>query len=293
MAREFDSELSRYITMVHAAPKLSREEEEGLLERWYSHSEVRARDELVNTQLRYVVAIALKYKRYGVPVSELVAEGNFGVVHALKKFEPARGNRFVTYAAYWIRAYILNYIIRSWSLVGVGSGALRSKMFFKLRRERIRVTNLLGEGEAADDALAERLSIPKEKLGGMLRRLEARDVSLDTPLFDDSGATLIDALANTSANQEDKLIESRRGVRVQSLVRDAVKDLDKRERYIVENRMMADAEDEMSLAEIGRRLGVSRERARQLEARAKRKLEARITQLSAESGTSLELESAA
>lgn len=293
MAREFDSELSRYITMVHAAPKLSREEEEGLLERWYSHSEVRARDELVNTQLRYVVAIALKYKRYGVPVSELVAEGNFGVVHALKKFEPARGNRFVTYAAYWIRAYILNYIIRSWSLVGVGSGALRSKMFFKLRRERIRVTNLLGEGEAADEALAERLSIPKEKLGGMLRRLEARDVSLDTPLFDDSGATLIDALANTSANQEDKLIESRRGVRVQSLVRDAVKDLDKRERYIVENRMMADAEDEMSLAEIGRRLGVSRERARQLEARAKRKLEARITQLSAESGTSLELESAA
>lgn len=293
MAREFDSELSRYITMVHAAPKLSREEEEDLLERWYSHSDIRARDELVNTQLRYVVAIALKYKRYGVPVSELVAEGNFGVVHALKKFEPARGNRFVTYAAYWIRAYILNYIIRSWSLVGVGSGALRSKMFFKLRRERIRVTNLLGEGEEADDALAERLSIPKEKLGGMLRRLEARDVSLDTPLFDDSGATLIDAIANTSANQEDKLIESRRGVRVQSLVRDAVKDLDKRERYIVENRMMADAEDEMSLAEIGRRLGVSRERARQLEARAKRKLEARITQLSAESGTSLELESAA
>ncbi|HEU5072569.1 MAG TPA: sigma-70 family RNA polymerase sigma factor [Polyangiaceae bacterium] len=293
MAREFDSELSRYITMVHAAPKLSREEEEGLLERWYSHSDIRARDELVNTQLRYVVAIALKYKRYGVPVSELVAEGNFGVVHALKKFEPARGNRFVTYAAYWIRAYILNYIIRSWSLVGVGSGALRSKMFFKLRRERIRVTNLLGEGEAADEALAEKLSIPKDKLGGMLRRLEARDVSLDTPLFDDSGATLIDALANTSANQEDKLIESRRGIRVQSLVRDAVKDLDKRERYIVENRMMADAEDEMSLAEIGRRLGVSRERARQLEARAKRKLEARITQLSAESGTSLELESAA
>lgn len=293
MAREFDSELSRYITMVHAAPKLSREEEETLLERWYSHEDVRARDELVNTQLRYVVAIALKYKRYGVPVSELVAEGNFGVVHALKKFEPARGNRFVTYAAYWIRAYILNYIIRSWSLVGVGSGALRSKMFFKLRRERIRVTNLLGEGEAADDALAERLSIPKEKLGSMLRRLEARDVSLDTPLFDDSGATLIDALANTSANQEDKLIESRRGIRVKSLVRDAVKDLDKRERYIVENRMMADAEDEMSLAEIGRRLGVSRERARQLEARAKRKLEARITQLSAESGTSLELESAA
>ncbi len=293
MAREFDSELSRYISMVHAVPKISREEEERLLERWYEHADVRARDELVRTQLRYVVAIALKYKRYGVPVGELIAEGNFGVVHALKKFEPSRGNRFVTYAAYWIRAYVLNYIIRSWSLVGVGSGALRSKMFFKLRRERIRVTNLLGEGDAADEALAQRLSIPKEKLGGMLRRLEARDVSLDTPLFDDSGATLVDALANSAATQEDELIESRRGIRVQSLVRDAVKDLDKRERYIVENRMMADAEEEMSLAEIGRRLGVSRERARQLEARAKRKLELKIAQLSAQSGLPLELESAA
>jgi RNA polymerase sigma-32 factor len=279
--------------MVHKIPKATREHEAQLLKRWYDSGEVRARDELVGTQLRYVVAIALKYKRYGVPVSELVAEGNFGVVHALKKFEPARGNRFVTYAAYWIRAYILNYIIRSWSLVGVGSGALRSKMFFKLRRERIRVTNLLGEGEAADEALAERLSIPKEKLGKMLRRLEARDVSLDAPIFDDSGATLVDALTNVGETQEDRLIENRRGVRVQSLVRDAVKELDKRERYIVEHRMMADAEDEMSLAEIGRRLGVSRERARQLEARAKRKLEARITQLSAEAGTPLELDSAA
>lgn len=293
MAREFDSELSRYITMVHAVPKVSREEEDRLLEAWYERGDYRARDALVSSQLRYVVAIALKYKRYGVPISELVAEGNFGVVHALRKFEPARGNRFVTYAAYWIRAYILNYVIRSWSLVGVGSGALRSKMFFKLRRERIRVTNLLGEGDSADEALAERLSIPKEKLGAMLRRLEARDVSLDAPLFDDSGATLVDALANVEQSQEDQLIQNRRGTRVQSLVRDAVKDLDKRERYIVENRMMADREDEMSLAEIGRRLGVSRERARQLEARAKRKLEARITQLSIESGTSLELESAA
>ena len=293
MAREFDSELSRYITMVHRVPKVSREDEEKLLAGWYTHGDVKARDNLVSTQLRYVVAIALKYKRYGVPVSELVAEGNFGVVHALKKFEPARGNRFVTYAAYWIRAYILNYIIRSWSMVGVGSGALRSKMFFKLRRERIRVTNLLGEGDAADEALAARLSIPKEKLSGMLRRLEARDVSLDAPIFDDSGASLVDALANVDQTQEEQLMENRRGIRVQSLVRDAVKELDKRERYIVENRMMADSEDEMSLAEIGRRLGVSRERARQLEARAKRKLEARITQLSVEAGTSLELESAA
>src|SRR5690606_41440886 len=152
---------------------------------WVMPGDHRSVVKLIAADLRSVVAIAVKYRRYGLPIGELISEGNFGLVHALSKFEPERGNRFVTYAAYWIRAYILNYIIRSWSLVGVGSGALRSKMFFKLRRERVKITNLLGEGEAADEALAERLSIPKDKLGGMLRRLEARDVSLDTPLFDD------------------------------------------------------------------------------------------------------------
>jgi RNA polymerase sigma-32 factor len=167
-------------------------------------------------------------------------------------------------------------------MVGVGSGALRSKMFFKLRRERVRITNLLGEGEAANDALSKKLDIPREKLDGMLRRLEARDVSLDAPLFDDSGATLVDSLPSYGKSQEDELIETSRGIHVQNLVADAVKVLDQRERYIVENRMMADRETEMSLAEIGRHLGVSRERARQLEARAKKKLEARITKLRAE-----------
>jgi RNA polymerase sigma-32 factor len=282
MPRDLDPELSRYITSAHSHPKLSREDEMALLTRWYEGGDPEAREALVRTQLRYVVAIALKYRRYGVALADLIAEGNFGIVHALRKFEPARGNRFVTYAAYWIRAYILNYIIKSWSMVGVGSGALRSKMFFKLRRERVRITNLLGEGEAANDALSKKLDIPREKLDGMLRRLEARDVSLDAPLFDDSGATLVDSLPSYGKSQEDELIETSRGIHVQNLVADAVKVLDQRERYIVENRMMADRETEMSLAEIGRHLGVSRERARQLEARAKKKLEARITKLRAE-----------
>ena len=139
-----------------------------LTRRWSSHQDRAAADRLVRSHLRYVVAIALKYRRYGIPLSELIAEGNFGVVHALKKFEPERGNRFVTYAAYWIRAYILNYIIRSWSLVGVGSGALRSKMFFKLRRERVRITNLVGEGEEADEMLAQRFNMPTAQVTRMV-----------------------------------------------------------------------------------------------------------------------------
>ncbi len=236
----------------------------------------------------------MKYRRYVLPLSDLIAEGNFGVVHALRKFEPARGNRFVTYAAYWIRAYILNYIIRSWSLVGVGSGALRSKMFFKLRRERVRITNLVGEGDHADEMLAEKLKVPKLKLLNMLRRLEARDVSLDAKLFDDSGVSLADTLPGTQQTQEDSFARDQLSERMRSAVRDAIKDLDQRERYIVEHRLMADAEDELSLAEIGRRLGVSRERARQLEARAKRKLRARIGELSEAQHTEwLDLESAA
>jgi RNA polymerase sigma-32 factor len=251
-----------------------------------------ARDALVRAHLRHVVAIALKYRRYGLPVADLVAEGNFGVVHALSKFEPERGTRFVTYAAYWIRAYILNYIIRSWSLVGVGSGALRSKTFFKLRRERVRITNLVGEGPEADELLAKSMNLPVDKVMAMVRRLESRDQSLDAQVWDDSATTVLDTLVAPGNNQEEQVGEREVSINVQAVVRDSLKHLDKRERYIVEKRLMADREDELSLAEIGRRLGVSRERARQLEARARRKLKGRITQISEASGVALDLDAA-
>ncbi|MEB2323709.1 MAG: RNA polymerase factor sigma-32 [Sorangiineae bacterium] len=284
MTNSPNPDVSRYISTVHGYPKLEREEEADLARRWRATQDRRAADRLVRSHLRYVVAIALKYRRYGLPLQELIAEGNFGLVHALAKFEPERGNRFVTYAAYWIRAYVLNYIIRSWSLVGVGSGALRSKMFFKLRRERVRVTNLVGEGELADQMLAERFKLPAEQVRGMLRRLETRDLSLDATVFDDSATRLVDTLASPELSSEEASSASQLRDRVRDTVRSAVTGLDERERFIVEHRLMADREDELSLAEIGRRLGVSRERARQLEARAKRKLKTRIEELSAASG---------
>jgi RNA polymerase sigma-32 factor len=280
MAREIDSSLTHYIAKAHEYPALSRERELELTQAWLSSQDAAAREELVRSHLRYVVAIALKYRRYGLPLSELIAEGNFGIVHALGKYDPARGTRFVTYAAYWIRAYILNHIIRSWSLVGVGSGALRSKMFFKLRRERVKIINLVGEGEQADDLLAQALNVPKTKVVAMVRRLEARDVSLDTKIHDDSATTLGDTLLSAEPNQEDALTGTEQYGHLRDAVGAALGSLDKRERYIVEKRLMADSEDELSLAEIGRTLGVSRERARQLEARAKRKLKSRINELS-------------
>lgn len=280
MAAELDSALSRYITMVQSYPKLDREQELALCTAWREKGSVAAKEQLVRSHLRYVVAIALKYRRYGLPLSELIAEGNFGIVHALTKFDPERGNRFVTYAAYWIRAYVLNYIIRSWSLVGVGSGALRSKMFFKLRRERVRITNLVGEGEHADDLLAERFNMSREQIQGMVRRLEARDLSLDARVFDDAVTTIVETLAAPTDDQEASFSTHQSSVTAKSVVQIAITSLDHRERYIVEHRLMADSEDELSLAEIGRRLGVSRERARQLESRAKRKLKQRILELS-------------
>lgn len=293
MARDYDPYLSRYISMVHRLPQLDREAELELVKRWQVNKDESAKVELLNAHLRYVVAIALKYRRYGVPIDELVSEGNFGVVHALSKYEPSRGTRFVTYAAYWIRAYILNHIIRSWSLVGVGAGALRSKMFFKLRRERVKILNLVGEGEEADTMLAEAMNLPTDKVSAMVRRLEARDLSLDAKVFDDSGATLADMLPSSESNQEEKMANSELGDRLRSAVGAAVATLDDRERYIVEHRLMADGEEELSLAEIGRQLGVSRERARQLEARAKRKLKLRIEELSREHGRWLDVVDAA
>jgi RNA polymerase sigma-32 factor len=279
MARQTDPSLTHYITAAHTYPELSREQEAALSNRWLTERDEAAREELVRAHLRYVVSIAFKYHRYGLPLSELVAEGNFGLVHALQKFDTSRGTRFVTYASYWIRAYILNYVIRSWSMV-LGSGALRSKMFFKIRRERVRIANLVGDGEQADALLAQALGLPQAKVTAMVRSLEARDISLDAPVYSESATTLGDTLVAAEPNQEDGLSNSEVGGYARDAVSKALTGLDPRERYIVEKRLMADTEDELSLADIGRELGVSRERARQLEARAKKKLKTRITELS-------------
>lgn len=270
-----NDDVAFYIAEAQRAPRLEREQEMALALRWKQHGDRAAGDALARANLRHVVAVAMKYRRYGVPVSELIAEGNFGVVHALGKFEPERGIRFVTYAAHWVRAYILDHVIKSWSMVGGGSGPLRSRLFFKLRRERVRAVNLMGEGEAADRMVAERVGVTPDELRSMVHRLEARDVSLDVKVLDDSPVKLVDMLPAPD-DQERSLFEHQVGGSVRSAVERAVSELDPRERYIAEHRLMADPAEELSLAEIGRSLGVSRERARQLEARTKRKLKIRI-----------------
>ena len=270
-----DARISRYIERVRQLPTLDRETEHQLALR-VVEGDQQAIDAMVEANLRYVVAVALQYRRYGIPISDLVAEGNMGLMMAVRKFDPHRGTRFVTYAGYWIRAYVLDCVVRSTTMVGAGSGPLRSKLFFRLRRERARVANLVGDTTERNEELARRFGVSPEKMREMTRRLDARDISLDQPVFEDSGATLGDSLPG-SLSQEDDFFESEQQSAVEERLVDALAALDRRERYIVEQRLMSD--EEMSLAAIGRQLGVSRERARQLEARAKKKLKKSLGEL--------------
>jgi RNA polymerase sigma-32 factor len=268
--------ISSYLAEVQRLPTLTREDEHEQALQFRLDGNRAAAVRLVEANLRYVVAIAISYRRYGVRLADLVSEGNLGLMTALAKFDPDRGTRFVTYAAHWIRAFILDHVLRSYSIVGVGAGALRSKVFFRLRRERARVAAETSDAREALERLAERFGTTPERIALMAQRLDARDLSLDTPVREESTATVLDTMPSPGTSQEDAFLAHERRGAIESRVRAAVAELDPRERYIVEARLMADVPDELSLAEIGRRLGVSRERARQLEARAKAKLRRRL-----------------
>jgi RNA polymerase sigma-32 factor len=261
--------------MVQGYAVVSREEELSLIQRWRTDQDERARDALVRSSLRHVVTIARRYQRYGIPLAELISEGNFGVVRALNKFDGTRGTLFITYASYWVRACILQHVLRSWSIVG--SGLPRSRLFFKLRRERAKLSSLIGDGAEARVILSERLGISEERLSGLLQRVDQRDCSLDAEVFQDGKLSLVNALPSPDLDQEQMALACEFGGNALAAVRDALTILDSRERYIVEQRLLADRDAELSLADIGRNLGISRERARQLEERAKRKLRARIS----------------
>jgi RNA polymerase sigma-32 factor len=266
-----DAAVTRYVAAAREVPSLSREEEGELARLFRDTGDPKAAEKLIRANLRHVVAIAMGYRRYGLRVSELISEGNLGLMMAIRKFDPERGVRFVTYAAYWARAYILNFVIKSWSMVGGGSGPLRSKIFFKLRRERATVASLVGDDERTSmEMLAERMGTTVERTQELTQRLDARDVSLDVPIGEEGRATLLEGLTDAGPTQEDRFFEREQQDALQGALRAAVATLDDRERFIVEKRLMSD--EDLSLAEIGRRLGVSRERARQLEERAKIKL---------------------
>ena len=276
MDSQKDPTSARFVDLALRAPRLSREKELELAKAWKESGDNRAADQLARSHLRSVVFLALKYRGYGTPLSELIAAGNLGLAHALGKFDPSLGNRFATYADHWIRAYLVRHMIRSRSLVTGGYGALESRLFFKLRRESGRLQSMVGDTTEALEALAETMDVPVERLRTMLQRVQDRDVSLDTPFNEESDATRLDMLAAPGVNQEEAFRVTQAHQKVQRLVHDVVQTLDDRERYIVEHRLLAEPEERMTLEDIGQRYGVSRERVRQLEVEIKKKLQRRL-----------------
>jgi RNA polymerase sigma-32 factor len=261
-----------YLSTVAHCPKLSREREHELAVLWYRHGNTRARDLLIRANLHHVVAIARRHRRHdSATLEELIAEGNFGLVRALAKFDLERGTRFVTYAAFWIRAYILQYLTRSKSLVTTG---VHSKALSKIRRARdeIRARGAVGD---SDEEVAARLTLSPERLRSLTERLSVGDVPWDGPIeavF--SGGS--GALGSRELDPEEKLVDAETRMQWWQAVSQVVAQLDERERYIVEQRLMAHREEQLSLADIGRHFRVSRERARQLEQRAMHKLKAAL-----------------
>ncbi|TKC97040.1 sigma-70 family RNA polymerase sigma factor [Polyangium fumosum] len=266
------SPFGAYRAAIQRYQALDRETELELAWRYRREGDHAAANTLVESHLQFVVKVAAQYRGYGMQLSDLVEEGNLGLLEAVRRFEPSRNLRFKTYAIYWIRAYIVDHLLREWSIVGGGTGPLVSRTFFRLRRERAKLEMQLGEGDASIDALlATRFQTTEDTIRSMSQRVAYRDTSLDVQARTEGGPTLLEMLRDPSSDPEHLTASAERDAIVRGVVDHVWKALDPRERLIVEERLLSD-DDEVSLADLGRRLGVSRERMRQLEARTKSKL---------------------
>jgi RNA polymerase sigma-32 factor len=261
-----------YVDAVERFPVLTREEELELAARWRTHGDRRAADALVQAHLRSVVKIAKKYRGYGIYLSDLVAEGNLGLLEAVDRFEPERGLRFFTYARHWVRAFILAHVLKHWSIVDLGTTALQSKMFFRLQAEHARLMTTLGESdESIESRLADKFQTSRDQVRANLQRLARRDASLDAPVLDGS-ITFLDTLQNDDLDQESQMASAELSSVVRAAVEEIWPTLDGRERIIVDDRLLPADGDGRTLAAIGRQLGLTRERVRQLEAGVKDRL---------------------
>jgi RNA polymerase sigma-32 factor len=274
--------LSRYLSDIRKFPLLEPQEEYMLAKRWREHEDSEAARRLVTSHLRLVAKIAMGYRGYGLPVSEIVSEGNVGLMQAVKRFEPDRGFRLATYAMWWIRAAIQEYILRSWSLVKMGTTAAQKKLFFNLRKVKSKI-NALEEGDLHPDQVADiarKLAVPEEEVINMNRRLSAPDSSLNAPLRSDSESEWQDWLADETMDQETRLANSEELDERHDLLTSALGELTERERDIIEARRLRD--DPATLEELSQKYGVSRERVRQIEVRAFEKLQNQMKRALAE-----------
>jgi RNA polymerase sigma-32 factor len=274
-----DQGFSRYLAAIERYPVLDRERELAMSSS-YLRGDKASGDLLVCCNLRYVVKIAHGYRGYGFRINELVAEGNMGLLQAVRRFEPDRGLRFMTYASYWVRAHVLSYILKHWSLVGVGTGPMQSKLFFRLHREKAKLAARLGPGEDLTAKLAETFGTSEERIRSMEQRIDSRDSSLDAKAFRDGTTTVMDTLTDEGAGQEAALMSDEVQSIVHERVAEALTRLDEREQVIVHHRLIGG--ERQTLSEIGKTLGLSRERVRQLEQRVKTKLRRSLADLAPE-----------
>lgn len=264
--------LSHYLAQIKQYPLLSPEEEFALAVRYKEQEEVEAAHKLITANLRFVVKVALEYRGYGIKLLDLIQEGNIGLMVALKKFDPHKRYRFISYAIWWIRAYIQNFIIRSWSLVKMGTTQIQKKLFYKMGK--IKGIAHAEHKEEKIEELAQELSVRSSDIEEMQKRFAGRDLSLNAKLGFDQDMTFLDLLPDFSPDQEELLGACEEDDALKDEVEDALGDLSERERFIIRHRIMTD--EPMTLQELGDTFHISRERVRQVEGEALKKLKDRL-----------------
>jgi RNA polymerase sigma-32 factor len=278
--------LQRYLSEIRKFPMLAKEEEFMLAKRWTEHGDTGAAHKLVTSHLRLVAKIAMGYRGYGLPIGEVISEGNVGLMQAVKKFDPDKGFRLATYAMWWIRASIQEYILRSWSLVKMGTTAAQKKLFFNLRRMKGEMA-ALEEGDLKPDqvaTIAHKLAVTEDEVISMNRRLGGGgDASLNAPVASEGDAEWMDWLSDeTQETQETTLANSEEFTQRMDLLSAAMADLNDRERHIIRERRLKD--EPATLEDLSKEYGVSRERVRQIEVRAFEKLQRAMKKQAAERG---------
>jgi RNA polymerase sigma-32 factor len=270
-----DNGLAHYLNEIRRFPMLEPQEEYMLAKRWREHEDPQAAHKLVTSHLRLVAKIAMGYRGYGLPIGEVISEGNVGLMQAVKRFEPDRGFRLATYAMWWIRASIQEYILRSWSLVKMGTTASQKKLFFNLRKAKSQIS-ALDDGDLRPDQvekIATRLGVPKQDVIDMNRRMSG-DASLNTPLREEGEGEWQDWLVDDSTSQENLLADREESDNRLGALRQALSVLNDRERRIFEARRLSD--DPITLEQLSDEFDISRERVRQIEVRAFEKVQAAV-----------------
>ena len=273
------STLEIYIAQINRYPILSADEEFRYAVKFKKYSDMEAAEKLVVSNLRFVVKIAHEYRNYGVKLADLIQEGNIGLMHAVKKFDPYKGYRLISYAVWWIRAYIQNFIIKSWSLVKIGTTQVQRKLFFKLGQAKKKL-EALSEKNPEFGEIAESLGVKKTEIEEMDQRLTYRDLSLDSYISSEGETAHIDYLTYEGEDQESSLIRKEEMDLVKRNIAGALANLNERECYIVRHRIMTDRPK--TLQEIGNMYNITRERARQIEKQALKKLRLAIPYLGKE-----------